>query len=280
MKAWLPPSGVERSYSKDLRKYAADVAKETERQFKERQLLRADDWSDDVTALIAYLLQFGYELAKPLIFRLSQVYGAVNQFNDRQFRFVVKSGTGMMLPSAISVPMAPGEVITDPNALRARFGMGIDLYRTEPWLAARQANWVAQNTALIKTIPERYLSDVQNIVRNGVLQGLSPKTLADQIKAAAGVADRRAKVIARDQIGKANAELTQYRQKDLGVTRYKWVTAHDERVRGNPYGRYPGARPSHYARDDKEFSWDQAPEGGHPGMAILCRCHASPVFDD
>lgn len=280
MKAWIPPSGVERSYSAALRKYAADIAKETEKQFRERKLLRADDWSDDITLLMAFLLQFANELARPFIFRLPSVYAAVNQFNDRQFRLVVKAGTGMSLPSAVSVPATVGETVTDPNVLRARFGMGIDVYRAEPWLAARQANWVAQNTALIKTIPERYLSDIENIVRTGVIQGLSPKTLAEQIKASAGVADRRAKIIARDQIGKANAELTQYRQKEVGVRKYKWVTAHDERVRGNPYGRYPKARPSHYARDGKEFEWDNPPQGGHPGMAILCRCHASPVFED
>jgi len=102
--------------------------------------------------------------------------------------------------------------------------------------------------------------------------------LSRQIKEVAGVTDRRAKIISRDQISKANAELTQYRQTDLGVEKYKWRTAKDERVRGNPSGRFPNAVPSHYAREGKIFSWSEAPSGGHPGMAVLCRCFADPVF--
>jgi len=260
-----------------LRSVASGIAKETERKLKERELLRLDSWSDDLDALMAFLLSFGAELVSPVVFRLPQVYAAVSQFNDKQWRLVVKSGTGLTMPVAQSVPGA-FTAISDPRAITARFGLGVDVYRSEPWLAELQKNWVSQNTSLIKSIPTQYLAKVEQIVRSGVMAGTAPKELAKQIKAVADVTDRRAKIISRDQISKANGELTKYRQTDLGVKDYKWRTAKDERVRGNPGGRFPNAVPSHYAREGKTFSWNDAPSGGHPGMAVLCRCFADPIF--
>ena len=277
-RVWLYPYNVERTYTAMLRGVAAGIAKETERQLRERELMRLDSWSDDLDALIEYLLTFSAALVSPVIVRLPEVYASVSKFNDQQWRLIVKAGTGISLPIAASVPGA-FSAISDPRAITARFGLGVDVYRSEPWLAELQKNWVSQNTKLIKTIPTQYLGKVEQAVRAGVLNGTSSREIAKQVKDIYGVTDRRAKIISRDQIGKANAELTQYRQEDLGVKKYRWVTAHDERVRGNPSGHYPNAIPSHYARDGKEFEWDNPPSGGHPGMAILCRCYADPVFE-
>lgn len=282
MHQMIPPSGVERQYAAMLKNMVSEMSKETLKEVKARGLLRTDSWSDDLATLIEYLLAFGYNLSAGLTLKLPEVYAQVNKFNDKQWRLVVKSGTGIDLVPGQSVPIgmkAYGSV-TDPNKIRARFGMDVDVYRSEPWLAEKQKNWVAANSSLIKTISSKYMEQVEATIRNGVLSGESAKSLADKIKAQSGVTDKRAKIIARDQIGKANAELTRYRQEGLGIKKYTWVTSHDERVRGNPYGRFPKAVPSHYARDGKAFEWDKPPEGGHPGMAVLCRCYSSPIFPD
>ena len=277
-RAWLYPSGVERTYTAMLRRVALEVSQETDRQLRERELLRLDSWSDDLDALMAYLLEFSGQVIAPVVFRLPSVYAAVSVFNDKQWRLVVKSGTGLTIPAAGGMH-GVFTAISDPRAITARFGLGVDVYRSEPWLAELQKNWVSQNTKLIKTIPTQYLGKVEQAVRAGVLNGTSSREIAKQVKEIYGVTDRRAKIIARDQIGKANAELTQYRQEDLGIKKYKWVTAHDERERGNPSGRYPKAVPSHYARDGKEFDWSNPPTGGHAGKSILCRCYADPIFE-
>lgn len=275
-RAQLYPHGVERSYTAMLRKLVADMAKETERQLRERKLLRLDSWSDDLDALFLYLSAFADALVAPIVLKLPNIYGAVSKFNDSQWRLVVKAGTGISIPSAVG---APG-LVSPFSEIVKRFGMGVDVYRSEPWIAELQKNWVSQNTSLIKSVPTQYMARVEQIVRTGVMAGTTSREIAKQVKEASGISDRRAKIIARDQIGKANGELTQYRQTDLGVKEYDWITAHDERVRGNPAGRFPRAVPSHYARDGKRFRWDKPPEGGHPGMAILCRCFASPVFPE
>ena len=63
------------------------------------------------------------------------------------------------------------------------------------------------------------------------------------------------------------ALINELRQRALGIRQYVWRTRDDDKVRS-----------SHAAHDDKVFSWDDPPEGGHPGQAWGCRCHAEPWF--
>ena len=60
--------------------------------------------------------------------------------------------------------------------------------------------------------------------------------------------------------------INEIRQRQLGVTHYVWRSRDDGRVRH-----------SHAEHDDRVFGWDNPPEGGHPGQAYNCRCHAEPV---
>tara|TARA_B100001248_G_scaffold201654_1_gene155893 strand:- start:346 stop:621 length:276 start_codon:yes stop_codon:yes gene_type:complete len=46
---------------------------------------------------------------------------------------------------------------------------------------------------------------------------------------------------------------------------YIWRTSGDDKV-----------RTSHAMREGKVFSWDNPPEGGHPGEDYGCRCTAEP----
>lgn len=267
-RAWLYPSTAERNYQRMLLSAVKEMERETLAYLQSLQLLKADDWSDDVTRAILYLLESALRVGQRVTARLPEVYAQVNQFNDKQWRAVVKAGTGLEIGPAASMP--PGAIMTNvsgPGQITARFGVGVDVYRSEPWLAQAQNNWVAQNSALIKTVPEQYMARVETVIRSGVMAGESPRSLAEKIRKEGGVSERRAMVIARDQIGKANAELTRNRQEDLGIKTYTWVTSHDERVRS-----------SHKERDGKLFSWDKPPSDGHPGFPIQCRCHAKPSF--
>jgi len=83
------------------------------------------------------------------------------------------------------------------------------------------------------------------------------------------VTDRRAMLIARDQISKHNGALTRARMQGAGIARYQWSSSKDERV-----------RTSHSTLEGRVFSWDRPPPVGHPGEDIQCRCVALPVFDD
>ena len=65
------------------------------------------------------------------------------------------------------------------------------------------------------------------------------------------------------------ALINELRQRDLGIRQYVWRSRDDGKVRS-----------SHAQYDDQVFSWDDPPEGGHPGQAFNCRCHAEPYVQD
>ena len=100
-------------------------------------------------------------------------------------------------------------------------------------------------------------------------------------------AKNRAKLIARDQVGKAYGELNKVRQEELGISRYVFRTSMDERVRAN-----------HKAMNGKLCAWHDASIyydrqtgkalqrssiGGvekHPGADYQCRCGAEAYIQD
>ena len=150
-----------------------------------------------------------------------------------------------------------------------RSTLSVELFRSEPWLQPQIENFVEQNVALIKSVDERYFGEVQEIVFRGARQGRSAKEIAEEIRERSGVSKSRAELIARDQVNKFNGQLSEIRQTETGVRRYRWRTSLDERV-----------RPEHEAREGKVFEWDDPPADGHPGEAINCRCYAEPVLED
>lgn len=170
--------------------------------------------------------------------------------------------------------------------------LGVDPFASEPWLAARLAAHAEETAALVSTIPDRYFGALSETIANGVASGARWEEIAARLQAKfldyggseseLGKAFRRAGTIARDQVGTLNSKLTQARFGEAGITSYRWRTALDERVRGNPGGKYPKARPSHWHREGKVFQIDDPPNAdaydGPPGTPPLCRCIAEPII--
>lgn len=129
--------------------------------------------------------------------------------------------------------------------------------------------WIAENVRLIKTVPSEYFGSIERLVAAGVNTGRRHEQIAKQIADRYGVAQRRAALIARDQVGKFYGQVQRARQKELGIQRYRWRTSNDERV-----------RPEHVEREGKVFEWTDPPADGHPGYPINCRCTAEPVITD
>ena len=132
--------------------------------------------------------------------------------------------------------------------------------------------WTQMNVDLIKTIPQRCLDDVREVVYDGFTKGRSTKDVASDIQHIYGVSKRRAKFIARDQIAKLNGQIQRAQQLDAGIDEYIWCTSGDERVRD-----------SHKALEGKKCSWLDPPENSdgrkcHPGEDYNCRCIGRPVF--
>lgn len=159
------------------------------------------------------------------------------------------------------------------------------------WQTAREA-WEAENYNLITSLSEEYIKKVNDFAYTAVRTGLTWNDLKKQIREMTDtLTGPRARLIARDQVGKLNGQLTKARQTDLGVETYYWETSKDERVRGNPIGKYPKAIPSHWLMQGKLCKWSDgsvySDDGGKtwkdrsgvmpmgiPGEPIQCRCTA------
>lgn len=150
--------------------------------------------------------------------------------------------------------------------------IGIDLLTSNAALGDFLRLNVKSNVALIKSIPERQFPFLKTLVMRSVSEGATISTIQDAIEERLGSMATNAERIARDQVGKLNGSLTEYRQTQAGIRKYTWRTVGDQRVRD-----------SHAGMEGEVCSWDDPPivdgEAVNPGQPIECRCFAEPVFD-
>lgn len=241
-KRWLYPLAIEREYEQLLTAYADSLVKEVEARLPLLNL-RLDSiedipestgWFEDLRVWLLGFLGTGGTLPS-----IKQIMQATDRFNRQQFHAVFRSV------------------------------FGVDIFTTEPFLADLLAAWEAENIKLIKSIPSQYLDQLHGKIVAAVRAGKPSKVISEVVRETFDLPRNRAKLIARDQIGKLNGQLTMARQKNIGVESYVWRTSLDERV-----------REEHKAREGEKFKWDEPPKDGHPGNPINCRCSAEAVFPD
>lgn len=245
-KAWLYPSAIEREYVKILTEIATKIelqAREFCQKWRgvEASQARNDGLEEELMALM--------QLIAPEVLKFvseAEIAGKVklfaqqtSDFNSKQFHRMLKDA------------------------------YGVDIFTQEPWLDTQLRLFEEQNIALIKSIPEQLSEKLRYRFVEAVRRGERWEKVADEIENILSAPKKRAKLIARDQIGKLNGQLTKLRQENIGVRNYIWRTMLDERVRD-----------SHQDREGKQFSWDDPPDDGHPQQAILCRCYAEAVLPD
>lgn len=130
--------------------------------------------------------------------------------------------------------------------------------------------WIGENVALITSITDTSLSEVEALVADAMRSGTPTRKLREQIEQRFEVSYSRANLIARDQTAKLASNIAQARHLQYGIDRYQWSTSGDARV-----------RQSHASLDGRIFTYAEgAPGGIHPGTEFQCRCVAAPVFDD
>jgi SPP1 gp7 family putative phage head morphogenesis protein len=132
---------------------------------------------------------------------------------------------------------------------------------------------VAEQVSLIKSIPQKYFTDVHGSVMRSVQAGRDLSTLTKDLQENYGVSFRRAAFIARDQNNKATATMTRARQIEIGITEAVWMHSGG--------GRVP--RPTHLAMNGKRYDvtegmWDPAVGRMiYPGEEPNCRCVSGAV---
>lgn len=129
---------------------------------------------------------------------------------------------------------------------------------------------IAENVALITNLNAQTADRVRRTLLQAYQGRWTQATLSAELTRVVGMSRRRADLIARDQTSKLYGQLTRYRSEQAGLTRFRWDTRLDSRVRD-----------SHRALEGRTFTWASGapPRGIFPGQEVNCRCVAQSVVD-
>jgi SPP1 gp7 family putative phage head morphogenesis protein len=150
--------------------------------------------------------------------------------------------------------------------------VGVAPFRSEPWLAATMGNFVQQNVSLITSVSSEYFKNIETAVLTGLERGQTAADIGAVIAEKAGISERRAELIARDQVSSLNSHIASKRAESIGIKSFIWSTSGDERV-----------RESHAELNNKKFTYENGAyvdgeSGVLPGEPINCRCVAIPII--
>lgn len=254
------PDDVERRYRSQLRALVRRITRQVQESvlpilkgsdYTQDAIVTRDQWSDRVTAELD---------------RIAEEY-ASSSFTEQVRRL-----------AATTVAQANEQTTAAfINSVRRAIGVDFRSVLSERAMAEYLNAAIAQNVGLIKSVPEDLLKGLRTTVLQGAMDGESITSISRQIQQQTGVADRRARFIARDQLAKISGQVTDRRQKQAGIQYWRWVDSDDERVGSDhrlaarrDIGFGPGVYPVGYE-----------PPEGQPGNAKRpnCRCTRSPVFE-
>ena len=163
---------------------------------------------------------------------------------------------------------------TSDSAMRkalADAGWTVDFKMTAAVRDAFNAS-LQENISLIKSIPEKYLQQVEGVVMRSYAAGRDLETMTKELRKLYPEAGRRVELIARDQSNKANAVVNRARQLELGITEAIWMHSHA--------GKVP--RADHLAANGKKYKIAEgcliSGQYIQPGEEINCRCTSRPIL--
>jgi len=270
------PVGIERQYAKALKQYARRLGKacnlilipEVPRLVESANRYRPDDAATPVA---------GRSWVDLLAGLLESTLGVVTGVQDVGLAAVI--GSNQPEVEALPGPSSADEIgvvvyaeqISEHGLRQIRrmtkAQYGEQYAKDEPWLTDMLRAWEAQNLSLIRSIPERYVEELQGTVIRAINEGQSATDLAATIKGTYDKPVKRAQLIADDQVGKLHSQLAQARQQAIGVKEYAWRGILDARE-----------RPEHRRREGRTYQWSNPPSDGHPGSAVRCRCYGQPIW--
>lgn len=264
---WIIPSAYKRQYKtiiSNLIKIYSSITKSLfinlENWKKEANSIKNDQWNEEFEKINENEYEKIFENEKELLKENIQKIGLLTLlFNLRQSKKVINHQ------------------------------FGFDYFNYENWLHNTLDTFVSRNVGLIKGLTEEYQKKIKEIIISGVNnESLSVSDLKKQlVKINKQFEGYRSGLIARDQVGKLNGQVTKQRQQDIGIKTYFWITSRDERV-----------RKSHRVLDRKLCRWDDPTVysddngktwkkrnsiGGYigePQQDFECRCNADPVFKE
>lgn len=137
------------------------------------------------------------------------------------------------------------------------------------------ASWAENLDLYIQKWTDEEIFSLRQTVQANSMRGGRAENLERQIMADYGVSRRKAKFLARQETSLLMSKFQQVRYADVGVSKYKWSTAGDERT-----------RPDHKRLNGKIFDFAKPPvtdtktgARNNAGEDFNCRCIAIPIFE-
>jgi SPP1 gp7 family putative phage head morphogenesis protein len=139
---------------------------------------------------------------------------------------------------------------------------------------------VNENAGYIRSLPVEFAQHVTTQAANFALAGQRPVGLMKEIqKTLPDVAESRARLIARTEVAKAQATITQVRSEHLGIDWYIWRTVKDQRVRSS-HKHMEGVLCQFSSPPAPEALKGEPSQGNYgPGGIYNCRCFSQPLLD-
>lgn len=265
------PTRVQRAYLAEQRKLIAEFGRIAAREWSALMLVYGDQWNEAVGA------SPGLVQDADTNFPFRTIISTWRARVGLAYKQLVADRPGIIV-EAISKQLD----LFSQNTTGAAFETVLGVKAVLPGKSEIVRQFTRENMDLIVAMPSRALDRLEPQLIDAAKAGRRHEHFSRVVKEELGVSDRRAKLIARDQIQKFNSRLNEERQTELGIEEYVWQTSGDDRVVGTPGGLYPeGNRVhgDHYSRDGQVFRWDTPPHDGPPGFAINCRCRALPVVE-
>ena len=280
---WLYPLAIEKMYAKGISALIKSYIKELNMGLEDKiemwvKLNRRDSKQDDLKREIDTFR----EKMKALIltyFGTGFIYGSrVDQIVEGTADKVMEYALGQWKRQTTAV-------LGDP-------------YNSLPsdWIEIKKF-WMEENYNYIKKLAQEYNDKLDSILVAGLLASWGYDDFIETIqKLSNKMWGYRSGFLAMDQVGNLNSQVIEGYAKSIDNDEFMWNTMGDERVRGNPLGKYPDYVPSHYIMDRKIFkysdtsvysldgrTWNKKTpimEPLLPGRAPGCRCTASMYWDN
>lgn len=270
------PHADEKRYEEDLlkfvklieravRTYIAPVVKGMDKRIDE---LRQDDLITDLEQAIEevrrYITASELLLINTLLFRARKL----GRFTTKQVLDSIKN--------ALSVEVGENSLLVDMFSSRVTNSLE-DRYRL----------FAAENSLLIRSIPNQMLDRVSIIVMEGYKSGKSTADLTQEISTAFDVTENRARLIARDQIGKLHSKIVRDEANTLNIDYYVFSDSNDAKTRPSHHAMHNKickfGDPTVYKDDIKDQWKKRSSIGGvelHPGEDFQCRCNFILIIDN
>ena len=151
-------------------------------------------------------------------------------------------------------------------------GIRLELRSSDVGAAMRRL--LDDQVTLIQSIPLQAAERVHRLTMQGLEDSTRAKAIAAEIRNTTAVTESRALLIARTEVSRTGANLTEARAQAIGSDAYVWRTSGDADVRHD-----------HKLLANKVFRWTEPPIAdqrtgarANPGCIYNCRCWADPIL--